>query len=40
MLLEHGGMRRERAAALIDTVLALPEGSALPDLEPLFRNGR
>jgi 2-methylcitrate dehydratase PrpD len=40
MLLEHGGMRRDRAAALIDSLLALPEGGALPQLEPLFRDSR
>lgn len=35
MLLEHGGLASERAASLIDAVLALPDGGALPDVARL-----
>jgi 2-methylcitrate dehydratase PrpD len=35
MLLEHGGFASERAASLIDAVLALPESGALPDVAEL-----
>ena len=35
MLLEHGGLANERAASLIDAVLALPEGGVLPDVAQL-----
>ena len=35
MLLNHGGLADERAASLIDAVLALPEGGALPDVAQL-----
>jgi hypothetical protein len=35
MLLEHGGWSKERAGALIDAVLALPEDGALPDVAQL-----
>jgi 2-methylcitrate dehydratase PrpD len=37
LLLEHGGVRRERAAALIDELLELPRGGALPAIEELLR---
>jgi 2-methylcitrate dehydratase PrpD len=40
MLLEHGGLRRERAEALTEALLALPGGGPLPDLEPLLGSGR
>jgi 2-methylcitrate dehydratase PrpD len=36
MLLEHGGFRSERATTLIDSVLALRDGGALPDLALLY----
>jgi hypothetical protein len=35
MLLQHGGFTDERAASLIDAVLALPEGGVLPDIAQL-----
>jgi 2-methylcitrate dehydratase PrpD len=35
MLLQHAGFANERAASLMDAVLALPEGGALPDVAQL-----
>ena len=35
MLLDHGGFAKERAASLIDAVLALPNGGVLPDVAQL-----
>jgi 2-methylcitrate dehydratase PrpD len=35
LLLQHGGFGRERAASLIDAVLALPAGGVLPDVTQL-----
>ena len=40
MLLEHGGVRREPAKVLIDSLLELPERGALPDLEALLCDRR
>jgi 2-methylcitrate dehydratase PrpD len=37
LLLAHGGLPEERSAALVDGVLALGEGGALPDLALLSR---
>jgi 2-methylcitrate dehydratase PrpD len=34
-LLHHGGFADERAASLIDAVLALPDGGALPNVAQL-----
>jgi 2-methylcitrate dehydratase PrpD len=35
MLLQHGGFSSERAASLIEAVLALPDGGVLPDIAQL-----
>jgi 2-methylcitrate dehydratase PrpD len=37
MLLKHGGFANERAASLIEAVLALPDGGVLPDIAQLVR---
>jgi hypothetical protein len=36
MLLQHGGLANERAEALIEAVLALPDGGVLPDFAELM----
>ena len=37
-LLAHGGLSDHEAQGLIDSVLTLPEGDAVPDLMPMFRS--